>query len=511
MAKKNYSIPILFILFITIHIVKSQPLKCPIPPELAKKLQFDSAAIDAASTDYGNIIHNKPLAVLYPSSVQDIAGLINASFNCATPFGIGVKGNGHSTRGQSMAYNGVVIDMKAFRESKNGVGIKISKDQSYVDVGGEELWIDVLNATVSQGVAPVSWTDFLGLTVGGTLSNAGISGQTFRFGPQITNVNELDVITGKGEFVTCSANNNSELFYGVLGGLGQFGVITRARIPLGPAFDRAVWAQILYSNFSAFTSDQERFITAHGKKQGKNAVTYLEGGVLLDNGTPNIWRTSFFPPSDIPKITSLVKQHGIMYSLEIANSFDDVTNKDVQKEMKDFTDALSSKPEFMYITNVTYVEFLKRVQLPDESSLAHPWLNLFVPKSDILGFNDGVFRDIVLQRNISTGPVLFYPMMRNKWDNRMSAAVPDEDIFYTAGLLYSSEINEWQVYDDQNKAILDFCDKSGFQIKQYLPNIPTKQEWIKHFGSNWTTFEHRKTLFDPKMIMSPGQRIFNSS
>jgi hypothetical protein len=34
------------------------------------------------------------------------------------------------------------------------------------------------------------------LTVGGTLSNAGISGQTFRFGPQISNVHELDVITG---------------------------------------------------------------------------------------------------------------------------------------------------------------------------------------------------------------------------------------------------------------------------------------------------------------------------
>ena len=44
--------------------------------------------------------------------------------------------------------------------------------------------------------------------------------------------------SGKGELVTCSQNNNSELFYGVLGGLGQFGVITRARIPLGPNFEK---------------------------------------------------------------------------------------------------------------------------------------------------------------------------------------------------------------------------------------------------------------------------------
>jgi hypothetical protein len=40
---------------------------------------------------------------------------------------------------------------------------------------------------------------------------------------------------GKGEFITCSKQNNSELFHGVLGGLGQFGIITRARIALEPA------------------------------------------------------------------------------------------------------------------------------------------------------------------------------------------------------------------------------------------------------------------------------------
>lgn len=41
--------------------------------------------------------------------------------------------------------------------------------------------------------------------------------------------------SGKGELVTCSAYKNSDLFYAVLGGLGQFGIITRARIALEPA------------------------------------------------------------------------------------------------------------------------------------------------------------------------------------------------------------------------------------------------------------------------------------
>ncbi|KAJ0959922.1 hypothetical protein J5N97_000311 [Dioscorea zingiberensis] len=80
-----------------------------------------------------------------------------------------------------------------------GSRIVVSEDTSlgsYADVGGEQLWIDVLRATLDRGLSPVSWTDYLYLSVGGTLSNAGISGQTFRFGPQITNVYELDVVTG---------------------------------------------------------------------------------------------------------------------------------------------------------------------------------------------------------------------------------------------------------------------------------------------------------------------------
>lgn len=72
----------------------------------------------------------------------------------------------------------------------------MSRTGLYADVDAAWLWIEVLNKTLELGLTPVSWTDYLYLTVGGTLSNGGISGQTFRFGPQITNVQEMDVITG---------------------------------------------------------------------------------------------------------------------------------------------------------------------------------------------------------------------------------------------------------------------------------------------------------------------------
>ncbi|KAE9587681.1 putative cytokinin dehydrogenase [Lupinus albus] len=93
-----------------------------------------------------------------------------------------------------MADDGVVVNMTRLGDFRNGSGIIVCDE--YVDVGGEQIWIDVLHATLERGLTPLSWTDYLYLSVGGTLSNAGISGQTFRFGPQISNVIELDVVTG---------------------------------------------------------------------------------------------------------------------------------------------------------------------------------------------------------------------------------------------------------------------------------------------------------------------------
>jgi cytokinin dehydrogenase len=166
---------------------------------ISNKLHNDPETIKIASSDYGNIIQELPIAVFHPSSIQDIITIIKISNNSSVPFSISARGQGHSTNGQSMARDGVVVDMASFRKQRKEVAISVSEDPLigyYVDVGGEQLWIDVLYETLEYGLAPVSWTDYLYLTVGGTLSNGGISGMTFRYGPQVTNVHELDVITG---------------------------------------------------------------------------------------------------------------------------------------------------------------------------------------------------------------------------------------------------------------------------------------------------------------------------
>ena len=71
-------------------------------------------------------------------------------------------------------------------------------------------------------------TNYLGLSVGGTLAVGGIGGSTSRYGMQTDNVLELDAVTGDGHELTCSAESNPHAFDAVRAGLGQCGIITRA-------------------------------------------------------------------------------------------------------------------------------------------------------------------------------------------------------------------------------------------------------------------------------------------
>lgn len=151
--------------------------------------------IHHAANDFGNRYHCLPAAVLYPKSVRDISSTVKHVFEMGTTsvLTVAARGHGHSLEGQAQAPQGVVINMESLQERKMFFH---TGEFPYVDVSGGELWINILHEGLKHGLAPKSWTDYLHLTVGGTLSNAGISGQAFRHGPQINNVYELEVVTG---------------------------------------------------------------------------------------------------------------------------------------------------------------------------------------------------------------------------------------------------------------------------------------------------------------------------
>ncbi|KAF9686779.1 hypothetical protein SADUNF_Sadunf02G0025200 [Salix dunnii] len=512
------------------------------------QLSVDPFEVETASLDFGLLTRAEPMAVLHPGSADDIARLVRAAYISSHGFTVSARGHGHSINGQSQTSNGVVIEMSGgSRGSRLGLRKfdkpRVSVKEKHVEVWGGELWIDVLRSTLEHGLAPKSWTDYLYLSVGGTLSNGGISGQAFNHGPQISNVYELDVVTGKGEILTCSEEKNSELFHAVLGGLGQFGIITRARIALEPAPQRVRWIRVLYSNFSTFTRDQEHLISLHGNPISRK-FDYVEGFVIVDEGLINNWRSSFFSPRNPVKISSIAGNGGVLYCLEITKNYDESTADTIDQEVEALMKGLNFIPSSVFTTDLPYIDFLDRVHKAELKLRAkglwevpHPWLNLFVPKSRMADLDRGVFKGI-LGNNKTTlhawqhGTVNVYLSHYDislvkcphalviirpyTWDQRSSAMTPDEDVFYLVALLRSAldngeETQSLEYLTNQNHKILRFCDDAGIKVKQYLPHYTTQEEWMDHFGDKWDQFYRRKMEFDPRHILATGQRIFNPS
>ncbi|KAG0464601.1 hypothetical protein HPP92_018765 [Vanilla planifolia] len=475
---------------------------------------YDSITMrEAFGCDFGGTIRTLPVTVVHPSTADEVASAVR--FASENGLVIAARGNGHSVNGQAGAAGGVVLDMRALAgpirlvNGPNGV---------CADVSAGMLWEEVLEWAVAQHRRTLpSWTDYLGLTVGGTLSNAGISGQAFRHGPQVANVVELEVVSGDGVRRVCSPEFGADLFFAVLGGLGQFGVITRVKIPLLPAPDMVNWIRVVYIDFARYASDAETLV----RLVGPGSLDYVEGFAFVNSDDPfNGYGLVPFDQVRCPFDQDRIPPGAgpILYCLELALHFDHGEHNIIEQRTAKILRSLGYVKGLEFYAHVSYVEFLSRVKRLESEARAngswytpHPWLNLFVSAADIVDFDREVFGKI-LYRGIG-GPMLVYPMLRSKWDERMSVVVPRGEVFYLVALLRFAlpppagpSLEEMA---KENREVVDRCRSAGFDFKLYMPNYQTKEEWSDHFGeTGWCRFVDRKARFDPFAMFSPGQRIF---
>ncbi|KAG0481620.1 hypothetical protein HPP92_012478 [Vanilla planifolia] len=456
--------------------------------------QFTFHDVHQAATDFGNRYHLLPSMVLHPGSVSDIAATVRRVVSLGPSSGLTVaaRGEGHSLQGHHCPPRGRIVRRRPRWEPMDRR----------------------LEGDSAPWPLPMSWTDYLHLSIGGTLSNAGISGQAFRHGPQISNVHQLEVVTGKGEAVLCSSTHNADLFHAVLGGLGQFGIITRARITLQAAPKMVKWIRVLYSDFATFVEDQEMLISV------TKTFDYVEGFVIINRtGLLNNWRSSFWP-KDPALVGQFESQGRTLFCLEVTKNFDPENHGVMMQEVDELLTKLRYIPSTLFESEVSYLDFLDRVHASELKlrlkglwEVPHPWLNLLVPKAGIHEFADEVFGKIVTESN--NGPILLYPLNKSNWDNRTSAVIPDEEVFFLVAFLSSAPSSSGQDCLaralKQNERILEFCKKANIKAKQYLPYYTTQEDWRSHYGPRWETFRRRKQTYDPLAILAPEQRIFQKA
>ncbi|KAL0905942.1 hypothetical protein M5K25_024395 [Dendrobium thyrsiflorum] len=429
---------------------------------------------------------------------------------------------GCSSWGQSLVVDGgISIQLRSLAKSGGKSRIKVSADGcrgAFADVGAEQLWAEVMREAISCGLAARAWLDYLDLSVGGTLSAGGIGGYAFRHGPLVRNVYEMDVITGKGEMLTCSEDLNQDLFHAVLGGLGQFGIITRARIALEPAPTMVRWVALVYSDFSIFASCEEHLISLDGMKESKKGFDYIEGFFFSNSNHVQNFISPFLSVEDRELVGAIADHNAGIYLIEAAFHYSESSASTVDQEIEKIISGVINGLQVKFTRDLPYTTFIDRVREEEHRlrrcnlwNLHHPWLNLLVPKSKINIFNEKLFKGI-FQEEKPLGVYLVYPMNRNKWDERWTLMFPEEEeIIYKIGLLISADADDVERVLGRIEEIKSFCDENGNGTKEYTPCYKTTEEWKRYFGSKWERLVKLKKKYDPKAILTPGQMIFTSS
>lgn len=172
---------------------------------------------DEARALYNGMIDKHPLVIAQCRDAADVVACVGYAREHGLP--VAVRGGGHNGPGLGSVDDGLVIDLSPMR------GVRVDPERRTVRVGAGCTSGDVDHATHVYGLAVpfgiVSSTGVAGLTLGG-----GMGYLARKHGLTIDNLLEADVVLADGRMVTASATSHPDLFWGLRGGGGNFGVVT---------------------------------------------------------------------------------------------------------------------------------------------------------------------------------------------------------------------------------------------------------------------------------------------
>jgi FAD/FMN-containing dehydrogenase len=192
--------------------------------------EFSGAVLEPGDEDFETArqiwngdIQRRPAAIARCTGTADVLAAVRFARERELP--IAIRGGGHAVAGHAVCDDGLVIDLSAM------TGVRVDPMAGTVRAQGGCLWRHVDHESRAFGLAVtggiVTHTGIGGLTLGG-----GIGHLMRRFGLTIDSLLSCDLTTADGELLVASADEHPDLFWGLRGGGGNFGVVTSFKYQL---------------------------------------------------------------------------------------------------------------------------------------------------------------------------------------------------------------------------------------------------------------------------------------
>lgn len=226
---------------------------------------------DEARTIWNAMIDRRPAIIAQARGVDDVKRTVD--FARENGLLLSVKGGGHNIAGNAVCEGGLMLDLSAMKS------VQIDTEKQRAHVGPGALLADFDREAQAFGLAtPLginSTTGVAGLTLGG-----GFGWLSRKYGMTIDNLLSAELVTADGKTVRASASENADLFWGIRGGGGNFGIVTDFEFQLHPVGPNVLTGLIV------FPLDQAKDVLRKYREAVKTMPDDLNVWVVLRKAPP---------------------------------------------------------------------------------------------------------------------------------------------------------------------------------------------------------------------------------